>query len=284
MVGPSPSTVAEARLAPIPERPALELAPSRPGARPTVVLADLHLGLGAGPGPGVGRPEELARAMALDLLALLGERSARGLLVLGDVKHPIVGTPPYLRPVVFDFFSTFLATGYEVEVVLGNHDVGLSEWLPREVRVHGPGGVVRHGVGLVHGHAWPSAKVLGAERLVLGHLHPGFRFAPTADAPAAKQRCWVRLERVPPPPPRRPRRRPPLAAREVIVLPAFNPLAGAEALNRERPARGRSFLVARFLAPGRPRAYLLDGTDLGAVLTTRPGPRPPAAKRAGKAR
>lgn len=261
--------MAEARLAPIPERPALEFLAARGAARTTVVVADLHLGLGAPPGSGMGPPGALARGMALDLLRLLEERSAQRLLVVGDVKHPIVGTPPPLRPVVFDFFSTFLAEGIGVEVVLGNHDVGLARWLPREAIVHPATGLLEGGVGFFHGHRWPSARVLRAQRLVLGHLHPGFRFAPTPEAPSAKQRCWVRVEPIPAPPPKRRRRRPPVTAREIIVLPPFNPIAGTEALNRERPARGRSFLVARFLSLGRPRAYLLDGTDLGEVLTRR---------------
>ena len=269
----------EAELAPIPEHPALDLRwPS--GAASTVVVADLHLGLGA-PEVGRGGPSEaLARAMAHDLVAIGQERRAAGFLVVGDVKHPIVGVPRALRPVVFDFFSTLLAEGFSVEVILGNHDVGLAAALPREVIVHGPAGIVRGGAGFFHGHRWPSNRVLRARRLVVGHLHPGYRFAPTAATPAAKERCWVRAERPPPPRSKRRRRRPVVAAEEVIVLPAFNPLAGAESLNRERPARGRSFLVARFLAGGSSRAYLLDGTDLGEVLNRPARPRGPAAVRA----
>ncbi|MGI0068494.1 MAG: hypothetical protein ACREB9_08865, partial [Thermoplasmata archaeon] len=58
-----------------------------------------------------------------------------------------------------------------------------------------------------------------------------------------------------------------------VVLPAYNPVAGTEALNRERPGRGRSFLYRRFLAHGTVRAYLLDGTDVGSIRLPRPAPR-----------
>lgn len=260
------ASMAEVRIAPIPERPALEHVGS--DGRCTVVVADLHLGLGTPTGAGGGPPETLARAMALDLRGLLDERRAGGVLVVGDVKHPIVGTPPLLRPVVFDFFSTVLAAGYSAEVVLGNHDVGLARWLPKEVVVHPASGLVRDQVGFFHGHRWPTNRVLRAPTIVMGHLHPGIRFAPTVEAPAPKQRCWIRTE-LPPPPVQHRRPRHLLRAREVIVLPAFNPVAGTESLNRDKPARGRSFLVARFLAPGRPRAYLLDGTDVGEILMPR---------------
>lgn len=261
-------------LTPIPDRPALELA-AGPGDRgPTVIVSDLHLGLGA-LDEREGMPMAgLARAMALDLLAIGHDRSAQRFVFAGDVKHPIVGVPPALRPVVFDFFSTVLSAGFGAEVVLGNHDVGLVRALPKEVVVHPAAGIVRHGVGIFHGHRWPSNAVLRSPRVVVGHLHPGYRFAPTPETPAMKERCWVRARRPYAPPPDRRKRRPPLRALEVIVLPAFNPIAGAEALNRDRPSRGRSFLVRRFLSPGECRAYLLDGTDVGPVLTNPNGHRP----------
>jgi hypothetical protein len=214
--------------------------------------------------------------MSWSLVELARSRSARGFLLAGDAKHPIVGVPRALRPVVFDFFSTLLAEGFAVELVLGNHDVGLEPYLPREVVVHPADGIVRYGVGVFHGHRWPSDAVLRARTIVCGHLHPAFRFAPTADQTVGKQRCWVRVEY--PPAPRRPtkrrRRHALLAARELIVLPAFQPLCANEALNRLRPSRGRTFLVKRFLSRGRSRAYLLDGTDLGAVVTSGFADRP----------
>ena len=246
----------------------LELKPRADAGDRTLVLADLHLGLGSSEASTSVPPEALARTMAWDLVGLARDRGTPRVLVVGDVKHPIVGTPPSLRPVVFDFFSTLLGAGLACDVILGNHDVGLARYLPREVTVHPARGLVRDGVGFFHGHRWPSNAVLRADRLVVGHLHPGFRFAPTPETPSTKQRCWVRVPLDPPAArPKRRRRHGPVLARELIVLPAFNPIAGTEALNRERPARGRTFLVRRFLSRGTARAYLLDGTDVGEVLT-----------------
>jgi uncharacterized protein len=269
-------------MTPIPDRPALELSDGPTDRGGTIVLADVHLGLGSTETPTSVPPAALARTMAWDLVSLGRDRRARGFLLVGDVKHPIVGTPPALRPVVFDFFSTLLHEGFAAEVILGNHDVGLSRWLPREVTVHPARGIVRSGVGFFHGHRWPSNSVLRADRLVVGHLHPGYRFAPTEASPAMKQRCWVRVGLTPTVrKSKRKLRHGPVLAREMIVLPAFNPIAGAEALNRDRPARGRSFLVHRFLSQGTPRAYLLDGTDVGEVLTaSRSAPRTARAGRA----
>lgn len=231
------------------------------------MVADVHLGLGATSERPSGPPEGSGRTLADELVRVARATSVDSVLIAGDVKHPIVGTPPPLRPVVFDFFAGVLSQGYAVELVLGNHDVGIVAHVPREVTVHPASGVVRHGVGIFHGHRWPSPSVLRSTRLVAGHLHPGFRLAPTADDPEGKRRCWVRVE-VPAVPPRERRSRAPrIRAREIVILPAFNPLAGTEALNRDRPARGRSFLYGRFLSLGAARAYLLDGTDLGPLPT-----------------
>jgi len=272
----------EPPLRPIPDAPALLL---EGATERTLIVADLHLGLGGTPRRPGGPPEGSAELLAGRLAGLLRDVGASTLLVAGDVKHPIVGTPAPLRPVLFDFFSELLGLGVRVEVVLGNHDVGLARFLPREVAVHPPTGVVRDGVGVVHGHRWPSNRVLRARRLVTGHLHPGYRLAPTTDDPQGKRPCWVRVEVTPRARPRRrPTRHADLGAREIVVLPAFNPLAGIESLNRQRPARGRSFLFGRFLSRGVARAYLLDGTDLGVIPTTSPRPASRAALRSSRGR
>ena len=259
----------ETVLRPVPDAPALVIEPADPSESRTLVVADIHLGLGSTPERPLGPPEAAADLLAERLIAVARAAGVRSVVVAGDAKHPIVGTPVPLRPVIFDFFSEILRADLSAELVLGNHDVGIVRHLPREVMVHPPTGIVRSGVGIFHGHRWPSNPVLRAPRLVAGHLHPGYRLAPTADDSEGKRRCWVRVERQPPPARkrRRPSRRSEVRAREVVIVPAFNPLAGTEALNRERPARGRSFLYRRFLAGGAARAYLLDGTDLGELTT-----------------
>ena len=259
---PGPSRRVPVRLAPVPDAPALVIEAGPPRRPRVLAIADLHLGLAASPERPAGPPGGSAPELGERLVALAREARIRRVVVVGDVKHPIVGTPAPLRRVVFDFFAGLLGDGLAVEVVLGNHDGGLVPHLPREVRVHPAGGAVVLGVGLFHGHRWPAPPVLRRARWVTGHLHPGYRFAPTAAHPDGKRACWVRVAFGGPG-----CTAAPAAARELVVLPPFNPLAGLEALNRERPARGRSFLYRRFLSRGDGRAYLLDGTDLGPIPT-----------------
>lgn len=234
-------------LGPILDTPLLYL-PDNGG---TVVATDIHVGLsreeGLPEGSMAGSPGSLAEA----LISGARRAGAGHILLLGDVKEPIVGGSRTVRKEVYQFFSKLVTAGLEVEVCTGNHDVGLDRMVPESVKVHPSTGLLRGEVGLFHGHAWPSKEILSsAGTLVVGHLHPGFRLA------HRKERCWLRT---------RIKAGGGLRAREVIVLPAFNPLCSSEALNVEKPRRSRSFLVRRFLLSGETRAYLLDGTDLGVV-------------------
>jgi metallophosphoesterase superfamily enzyme len=250
----------------------------RPPEPRFLIVADLHLGLGAQHGWSDGPAEGSAASLGAELRRISERTQARSLVIAGDVKHPIVGTPPGLRRIVFGFFSDLLVDGWRVEVVLGNHDAGLTPHLPKEVVVHPSGGVVRAGFGIFHGHRWPTEAVLAQRHLVAGHLHPGIRLAPSSHEGGSKRRCWVRATF---PPRGRAKesqsRRRRFDARDLSVLPPFNPLAGTEALNRSRPSQGRSFLFARFLQHGESRLYLMDGTDLGR-LTVSPGRTPPTTR------
>ncbi len=234
-----------------------------------IVASDVHVGL-ALPSPRTPRPEAGSpRALAEGLLDAGSRAGARRALLLGDVKDPIRGVPRHVRAELSEFFGRLVDGGLEVELVLGNHDVGIARALPTGVALHPSDGLLRDGVGYFHGHAWPSARMLrGAKVLVAGHLHPGFRLAPSHErSQTGKEPCWLRT--ILPPLTRTERRRrrthPLPRAREMLVLPAYNPLCASEALNREEPKRGHRFLVRRFLSRGSSRAYLLDGTDLGEV-------------------
>lgn len=249
----------EPRVRPVQHHAAL-LLPGTARVGPELAVADLHLGLGALGTDGGGLATSVAVAMAEELLSLGGANRARGVIVLGDAKHPLLGAPAPVGRLIFDFFSRLLDGGFRVRIVPGNHDYDLARHLPREVELLTVGGLRRGPLGLIHGHARPSPELAGARTLVAGHLHPGYRLAPGHRPGEGKQRCWLRASLAPTPPggagapPR---------AREMIVLPAFNPLSGIEPLNARRPSAGRTFLLDRFLVPAEVRAYLLDGTDLG---------------------
>jgi uncharacterized protein len=264
--------VAEGAPRPVPGHAALRLPATR--TRPVeLAVADLHVGLGVSGRTGLGLAEATAREMASEILTIAERERARGVISVGDSKHPIVGSQAHVARLLFQLFATLLEGDLEVRLIRGNHDVGIDRHLPREVEILPALGLRRGEIGLFHGHGWPDERVLRAKRLVVGHLHPGYRLARSeGPAGAGKFRCWVRTDLSGYRPSPRARRHV-LRSKEVIVLPAFNPLAGIESLNLRRPAQHRSFLVDRFLAPGQSRAYLLDGTDLGPLRFPEPRPR-----------
>jgi metallophosphoesterase superfamily enzyme len=246
---------------------------------PLLVAADVHVGLGSWE-PRAPRPyAATGGGLAEGLVRVARRERISRLLLLGDVKDPIGRVPWWLRDELDAFFGELTRAGLRLEVVLGNHDAGLAERLPRGIRVRGAEGLLRGGVGYFHGHAWPSDRLLrGARTLVMGHLHPGYRLAlPRSPGGSGKERCWVRT--LLPPYSRtdraRPRKHPWPRAREAIVLPAFNPLCANEALNRAAPVRGHRFMVRHFLLRGRSRAFLLDGTDVGEIHWGTGSPTPP---------
>ncbi|MCI4352519.1 MAG: metallophosphoesterase [Thermoplasmata archaeon] len=270
------SRMKDASVRPIPGHPILNVTPFEATRGGVLVVADAHLGLGSFRPGQPSPPGARAEDMADELLSVARSTQAEAFVFAGDIKQPIVGMSPPLRRELFDFFSTLLSTGLSVDVVPGNHDVGLARGLPREVRLHPVAGARLLNVGIFHGHAWPSNAVLRSPVLVAGHLHPGYRLAPSADSIGGKKRCWLRVELPPPRRDHRRRRHGPVLARELIVLPALNPLTGTESLNRAAPARYRSFLWKRFVLRGTARAYLLDGTDLG--LLRPPAPEPTGSR------
>ena len=150
--------------------------------------------------------------------------------------------------------------GMTSTVVKGNHDGEIEDFVSCEVT---PGDGIRMGnVGFVHGHTWPSAEVLEADVVCIGHEHPTVRLEDTVGG-SRIERVWLRGSL----------KREPFEARignldwhdpELVVFPAYNELAGGTWINVE----GQGFLtpfLPEALTGG--EAYLLDGTRLGDYRT-----------------
>ena len=71
-----------------------------------------------------------------------------------------------------------------MEIIPGNHDSNLADMVPLGVRVRSSSGYVLDGVGYFHGHTWPDEKIMQADLVVAGHLHPAVRLRdPLANSP-----------------------------------------------------------------------------------------------------
>ena len=244
------------------------------GSERALLVADIHAGIEDG--------LRYERGVELDsraderrdhLCRLIDETDADRLVVLGDLAHRI-GAPEGDERAELKTLIRAITDRVPLTLVEGNHDAGVAAAFADAVETIGPeGGRIGEtatdgssrdgGVGVLHGHTWPTPDLLAADVVCMGHEHPQVRLEDAVGG-SRTERAWLRGEvdagafvgdeEIPD----RARSDP----AELIVFPAFNERSGGTWANVD----GQSFL-APFLPEALPAAdaYLLDGTRLGDV-------------------
>ncbi len=221
-----------------------------------LVVADLHIGIEVElRDHGLHTPSQ-TKLLLSRLRKLLDVYHPQDLVLLGDIKHTIPAAPWQERRDITQFFSE-LSTRVRVHVVPGNHDGNIDRLILGDIQVHSSAGMVVGDVGLSHGHRWPDMQVMSCRYVVMGHTHPTVLLQDRLGYKVFEP-CWLRgrfkpavlrerykLQQSP----------------EVVVLPAFNPLCGGIAVNKEPLVGplGKSIRIATA------RVFLVDGTELGLV-------------------
>jgi len=221
-----------------------------------LVVTDLHIGLEAEiQRRGVYVTSQTMK-MAQRLIGLLDKHAPRRLVLLGDVKHFIPGTTALERRDLPRFFTAVAAAVPEIRIAPGNHDALIRYALPASVRIGPPSGFTAGGFGFLHGHAWPSKRVMAAKVLLAGHNHPAFvavdELGHRTVAPA-----WVRF------PLRRQVKGFAKVARELVIVPTFNPLCGGTPVNDTAQRLLGPLISSRVARVEEGELHLLDGTYLG---------------------
>lgn len=239
----------EGNINPLPDRPALM-------ADDSLIIADLHIGKEVElQDAGFTLPSQ-AKKMGEEVLALVEEAQPARLVILGDLKHLFPKSTGLERREVPRFFDRLEGRVKEAHLVLGNHDGGIFNFLPRWVTLHEAKGFRLGEVGLAHGHAWPSHDVMKATTLILGHNHPSILFRDRLGFRNI-QRCWIRtsfsgtLDRYPHMP------------EELVIVPAFNEFSGGTTMNETGSRYLGPLVNSRALDMMRAEVYLLDGIHLG---------------------
>lgn len=241
------------RTRPIPNEPLLLVE----GDLKVLVATDLHIGIEHQLWLGGASVPSQTNKMLNDLKKQVGGIEPDRLILLGDIKHNLPWTSFQEKSEVPSFLKS-LSEVARIDLVIGNHDIGIIDLAPPEIRIHPTSGLVLDGVGYFHGHTWPDPKVFEAEAIVASHLHPAVRLADRLGS-GPPERAWVRA---------------PLSSEalreeygrdikspEMTIVPAYNPLCGGYPLDSAtREDRGPLPKMARL---ERARVYLLDGTDLG---------------------
>ena len=218
-----------------------------------LILSDLHYGVEAEMlRSGIWVPNR-STSRTEKILKLLKQTKSKRLILLGDVKHQVPHNSKQQRTDLKQFFTAVCRIS-DVEIVPGNHDGGLDEITPSEVRFHKSSGFVIGDLGMSHGHAWPSQEVMNSKILVSGHEHPALSFRDRLDK-LHSEPCWLRApflkndkyQRMP---------------KTMIVMPAFGELSG-RTMNRE-PLKGFGPLLRNGLADlTKARVETLEGLDFG---------------------
>ena len=220
----------------------------------SIVIADLHIGVESHLGSkGFHLPSRTA-IMRDDILKIADDASR--LIILGDVKDSVPGSTKQEYREIPDFFHSMLEHFNIVDVVIGNHDTQIDDFLPKHVNIHNASGIKIGDVGLIHGHTWPSDDVMSSKTLIMAHNHPTVMFLDGVGKRTTEQ-CWFRTrftdaecdhsER----------------PDELIMMPSFNRLLGGSPVNVISEGFLGPIMNSPIVDIDEAQIFLLDGICLG---------------------
>jgi putative SbcD/Mre11-related phosphoesterase len=221
-----------------------------------LVIADLHIGIESELREnGLQLPSQ-TKYMEQRLISILTKNRVKDIIFLGDIKHNIPSSTLQERTDIKAFLNTIQEYG-TLHVLPGNHDGNIDRFLPPAVILHPSDGFVFEGLGFTHGHRKPAQEVMQCNQVIIGHTHPmvmlidrlGYR---------TFERCWLRGA---PLSDKLQEKYPNSSTSQILIMPAFNPLCGGIAVNRD-PLLGP---FGSLIDIDNANLYLLDGSSLGKV-------------------
>ena len=252
------------RASPVPGERALAFSP--PGGPRALVVGDLHFGIESEFAFGGVKIPSAAAAMVGRLKKLQAQTRAARLVIAGDLKHSVQTITRQEEEEVPASLAELADAFGEVVVVPGNHDGNAQRLLPperNEVHLAPVGGLLlRGGLLVIHGHAWPDRALAAKARgLALAHNHTAVALE-DAMGRVSKEPCWARG-----------RVNPEAWADatgasnypEVILMPPFNELCTGAALNIAGVRPIGPLLREGCVDLPRAEVFLLDGVMLGTV-------------------
>ncbi len=240
-------------VSPIPDHPALELS----GEENALCAGDLHVGIEAElSAKGVHVPSQ-TKKMERELVSL--SKGKQRLILLGDIKNSVPGSSHQEYAELPRFLFNLRRAFKQIDIVRGNHDTNIEDFLPSGVEVHPATGFVMDSFGFAHGHTWPSPEVMACKVLITAHNHPTVALKDSLGN-ITKEPCWVRFNLT-----EKAYQRYTEIPEEVIMMPSFNRTLGGSPVN----AKGGKLLGPLF-SEGiadlkKARVYTLDGIYLGKV-------------------
>ncbi len=254
-----------------------------------LLIADPHLGWETSlQEKGIHVPSQTPKILN-KLSVIVTKYKPNQLVILGDVKYTVISSELGEWHDIPDFFAKLQAQVSNIAIIRGNHDANIEPLLPENVQLLPATGAVFGGIGVFHGHTWPSPALLKCKTLVMGHLHPVVVFHDPAGFKISRQ-VWMKLscnsealakillqkhnikiygsvsETL------RKHFRISLKTKEIVIMPSFNDFLGGRPVNETRPRKeiGSETLIGPVLRSeavnvDNAELYLLDGTYLGTL-------------------
>jgi putative SbcD/Mre11-related phosphoesterase len=221
-----------------------------------LVIADLHIGIESELRENGLQVPSQTKVMEQRLISILTKNCVKDIIFLGDVKHNIPSSTIQERTDVKAFLNTIQAYG-TLHVLPGNHDGNIDWFLPPAVILHPSDGFIFEGLGFTHGHRKPSQEVMQCDQVIIGHTHPLVMLTDRLGYRTFEQ-CWLKgvllSDKIQ-------EKYPNSSTSQILIMPAFNPLCGGVAVNRDPLLGPFSSLIDVDNAD----LYLLDGSSLGKV-------------------
>jgi hypothetical protein len=242
-------------LQPLIDEPALLLKEKK-----LLIIADLHIGIESELRENGLQVPSQTKIMEQRLISIVTTHRIKDIILLGDIKHTIPSSTNQERTDVKNFLNTIQSYSL-LHVLPGNHDGNINRLLNQDIQLYPSDGFVFEGIGFTHGHRRPSLEVMQCDQVIIGHTHPTVMLTDRLGYRTFEQ-CWLRgapfskilHEKYPTSP-----------TSQILLLPAFNPLCGGIAVNRD-PLLGP---FGSLIDVDNADLYLLDGSLLGKVKDLR---------------
>ena len=239
------------KIQPVPNEPILFLE-----ERKIMVVADLHIGIESQLRQQGLNTASQTEKMVNRLLSICKKYKPEEIILLGDIKHNIPTSTIQERKDVRAFLSKIQGLA-KIHIIPGNHDGFIHKITPGGINIYPSEGLVLENIGFIHGHRWPSADVMKCEQIITAHTHPTVMLTDRLEYRSFEP-CWLKGEFIQN---KLLEKYPESKNPEVLVVPAFNPLCGGIAINRE----GLTGPIGKIIDVENAFVYLLDGTTLGVV-------------------
>ena len=225
-----------------------------------LVVADLHIGIETELREYGLNISSQTGAMTEHLVSLCKKYRPKEIVLLGDIKHNIPSYTIRERNDVKNLLETMQAYGI-IHILPGNHDGSIKKISPEGALIHPSDGLVFENIGFIHGHRWPNSEIMQCEQIIIGHTHPTIMLTDRLGYKKFEP-CWLKGKFIKN---KLKERYPDSTNVQILVMPAFNPLCGGIAANRE----GVVGPIGKIMDIKNTQVYLLDGSFLGKVKDIR---------------